>query len=283
MDKKLLAAIDSLYSATLDETLWQEAMDSIAAATGGMGSIVLSAKASPVYFYSRVLEEANCKYMSEGWWQIDSMREGGRQFAYDGAIVHDRLFLTGDQRSSDAFVNEFWIPNNIGGVASYVSVDESGVMLALAVQRELSDDYFSPGDIERLSILGPHAARALKLANLTRAETRVKDYRALIERMTIAALVCESGGRVRCANSAFDTLCGECIDITQGRLRAYAAQDQQALDAALHFAGTSDRSEAAQAVLAGQDGAGRYVLQVFAMPQQARSDASSLFESEALL
>lgn len=276
-----LLVIDKLYAAALDPSQWEEALDAFAEAIGGFGTVIASVvRSGPLLLCSSSLQAANEVYVRDGWIDRDVLRRRGGELGFPNGVFTDKDILPPDMRRRDAFINDFWRQNKIGAMASYGASPFPDELFAIAVQREAQLGYFTEDALQRLRVLGPHAARAIELsARVAEAEDARRDLEGLVERIDAACIAVTVNRRVLACNKKAATLVGDGIQITRSVVRATISSFDAEIDRIVHSAATHATPETDCTIVPRPSGRPPLLLQAYALP---RPSVSALTDAMAV-
>jgi len=181
MDKSSsLSLIDQLYGAALQPELWPQALHELARAVGAIGTVVLpiSTKGPRETLISPDMSEPADAYQRE-WWRFDSRVERVQsRHLLHGLFTEADLFKA-EELARDPFRQEFLRQYGMGDFAAQIVAPLPGLVVSISVQRALASGPFESQELERLALLGRHAARAvtvsLRLAAARASERNLAD------------------------------------------------------------------------------------------------------------
>lgn len=243
---KTLETIDLLYQAAVSPELWPDALDGLAAATGGLGTamIPITPQSTAGLIVSPALAEANVEYEKE-WWRHDTrvLRIFSRRLK--GGVTCEAELFTDDEVARDPMRQEFLRSYGFGAFAAQLVTPLPNFVVAFSVQRSLKRGHFDKAELETLGLLGRHAARALlvstKLAAARGAGRILAD--ALTHFQCGAMIVDRNLGVVR-ANSAAEAMMGDGIALSAGQITASASGARRGFQRFLRAALLQDAGEA---------------------------------------
>ncbi|WP_406857231.1 LuxR C-terminal-related transcriptional regulator [Alsobacter sp. KACC 23698] len=174
MSDDVHALAERFYDCSVAPQAWADALALLAAATGGVGAIVVpvcgAATFSPIW--SPSLDESGTAYVRGGWWERDTRAERGRALGLRSGLHLDVDFVGPDRIARDPFYQEFLAPFGFGCALSQVVSPPGGPVIAITVQREAKHGLFTAAERHRLEILGQHAGRALATSFLVSQAAR---------------------------------------------------------------------------------------------------------------
>ena len=282
----ILQTVDLLYAAALDRQLWPTALDRLAGQTGGIGTAVLSVSQMDAQaLSSQSLHETAADYVRNEWWKRDILREEGIRRGSPTGLLTDHDVISEDVRRRHPFVQEFWRKHGVCGMASYSSALSPGHVTVFSIQRSVRQGEFEANDLRVLATLGPHAARALRIANrIADADARATSLEAMLDRFTVAAVLIDRVGHVGAINARAHALMGRGYTLARGAFRATTCAGQRAMDALMksvfdHSGETAPR----HALLPLTDGSPGLVAQAFRLPRNRESPFRETSPDQAIL
>lgn len=267
-----LETIDLFYHAAMEPELWPEALEKFAFAVGcvGMARIAITPNDITGLIVSTAMRETKVEYERE-WWRHDSrVRRIFARRLSRGVCCEAQLF-DDDELARDPFRQEFCRDWGLGAFAAHLVEPWPGYVVAFSAQRELKRGHFEAAELEALSRLGHHAARAATMSlKLAAADSVAGSLLDLLERFDGGVFVLNSRREVAIMNAVAERLLGDGLTIAGRRLLASAPRRQQALDALIScvFGKASKAAESDPVALPRPSG--RKPLVVQAMPLRAR-------------
>ncbi len=228
---KALETIDLLYRAAFEPTLWRDALQSLARATGGMGAamIPITPQSTAGLVVSPELQEANVEYERE-WWRHDSrvLRIYSRKLS--GGVCCEAELFTEDELARDPLRQEFLRAYGIGAFAAQLVTPLPNFVVAFSVQRALEEGQFERRELETLKLLGKHAARALVISTYLAAARQLEQVLAgALTRCACGVLVINQDLKVVFANEAAEGAMGDGLCLSKGQLHAQSKEHRGAL------------------------------------------------------
>ena len=209
-EHNLLFAIDKLYEAALEPSRWEDALDAVSQATGGIGAVLVPLSHPEKTVSSASLLDANAAYTRE-WSAFDTRSKSDFARGLRKTIVTDGDILTRADMARDPFYQEFLRSFDLEYFAAYLSTPAPGSIVSLSVQQALGKGPFEREQLDILAKIGPHAARALALsARIGPREVEVQsDLVALVNRLDCAAIVVSRRGEVVALNANAEVFQGD--------------------------------------------------------------------------
>ena len=178
---------------------------------------------------SQDLLEGRADYDRE-WYLHDSrVARIHRRKLTDGVCCEAELF-TEEEIARDPLRQEFCRNYGMGSFAAQLVAPAPDFVIAFSVMRALKRGQFERRELDTLSLLGKHAARALLVSNYLVAARGVENTLvSALARLLCGALVVDREWRIILANPAAERLLGDGLHVSQGRLRAASPKHQEVL------------------------------------------------------
>jgi DNA-binding CsgD family transcriptional regulator len=235
IDKRVLDAIEAVYEAALDETLWHGALQKLADATGSQAASFWLLDGSdqprlPMFSFINFDPQLIREY-------LDGMAEHDPTVQYLAAhpgepIVHDGMFIT--EREKDRHVYYDWHHRFTEMRYRLISqmTPAPGIQAGVALHRTRNVGRFERGDVDRFAMLHRHIQRALALGFRFGSIGAMQQYSAeLLDRNPAGILLLDYSRRVVYANQAAERLCaqGDGLSLSTTGLSLAHRQDQERL------------------------------------------------------
>jgi len=228
----VLDTIELLYRAAVEPSLWPDALQQLALASGGMGAVMIPITPGDTtgLIVSPALLESKAEY-DRIWWRHDSrvLRIHSRKLS-DGVCCEPQLF-TDEEIASDVLRNEFCPRYGMGSFAAHLVAPVPRQVIAFSVMRAAERGQFEGHELETLDLLGKHAARALIVSSRLQAAAQIE--RTLVEslaRFDCGVLVIDRSLTVLLANDAATELMGDGLCVIKGKLSASSGEDRAVFD-----------------------------------------------------
>ena len=263
MSTTVSRAIAAIYDCACDPSLWPETLQAIADCFDDVGALLLyrGENGNFVTVVSPSLQVCADAY-ARGWWRHDIRASRSLDYAYAAAAgaITDRHFITDDEMASHPIYTEFLAPFGLRWGAGLQLSPGGGTDVSLTVQRAGSKPPFSDEELEKLTDLGHHVERSLRLGlRLIHAEAAKVGLGEALGRIAVAAFLVEADGRIHFANQRGQGLIGPTFDVIAGRLTCQKASDRARLAGLIREAGTTEWGGEAESfrslplLLTGQD------------------------------
>src|SRR5262245_6952210 len=156
--------IELLYTAALEPQLWPRALHELGHAVGAMGTVLIpvSSKGSET-LVSPEMGEANEAY-KRGWWQHDTRVARVQQRRLARGVFSEAELFAAEELARDPFRQEFLRQFGMGAFAAQIVSPLPRLVVSISVQRTLANGAFEAAELERLNLLGKHAARAITVS-----------------------------------------------------------------------------------------------------------------------
>ena len=226
-----LETIEALYHAAVEPALWPQALRRFGFASGGFGTamIPITPGNTAGLVVSPELLESKPDYDRE-WWRYDTrVLRIHRRGLTDGVCCEAELF-TPDEVARDPMRQEFCRLYGMGSFAAQLVTPVPDFVVAFSVMRALDRGEFEQRELDRLRLLGKHAARALVVSTcLAGTRTVEQGLAEALARVACAAWIVDNQAKVILANAAAERLIGDGLALASGRLQAQSRDHQPAL------------------------------------------------------
>jgi len=157
------AAVEAIYAAGLDQTLWSTAMDMIAQAVGGHGTL-LGVNGGPAleFFAFTGYDQAAVDSFTTNY-ADRSYVWGLLPGATAGEIIHDRRVLSPDRRRRDPFANEWATQYDTTDCIVLPLVKRADMSAVAVIGRPVNSGVFERQELALLKTLVPHLQRAVEM------------------------------------------------------------------------------------------------------------------------
>lgn len=228
----LLEVVDRLYAAALEPERWPDALDHLARAVGGIGTVMrpVATITPPVTVVSPVLHEA-AEDFERGWWQFDKATEMAHQRGLTSGVWTDDHAFTPEDMARNPYYQEFLRKHGLGRFLAQLATPLPGYVVSISVQRDIRRGAFESHEMERFALLGGHAARALATTTkLAEAQRLNADLSLVLERLACGVIILDQHGAVTFVNDAAEKLLGDGMTVRHGRVLATTPAEQKDLD-----------------------------------------------------
>lgn len=223
-------ACRALVDAAVDPTRWGEALDAVSAATGSFGGALIPYGGhGPGIPHSESLDGLFHSYVEEGWVDRDERYRGLPQMKA-GGIACELDYASEDEMRHSAYWD--WLGKFGLRWHSAMLFNFGGEPWFLAVQRTIVQGPMPVHETRVLKRLAPHLAAAGTLAKAF-GFARLEAAGAAFEASQTAVLFIDRQLRVIRCNARAQSLLGEDLQITKGKLASFDPQATQALERAM--------------------------------------------------
>lgn len=233
-----LGTVDLLYRAAVERHLWPEALEQFARAVGciGMAMIPITPNDAAGLIVSPSMHEVEDDYRRT-WWRHDT--RVGRIFERRlsrGVFAEAQLFGE-EELSRDPFRQEFCRRYGIGAFAAQLIEPLPGEVVAFSGQRALKRGHFEQEELDRLTWLGRHAARALTISlKLSSSDAVVDGLLDTLDRFEGGVFVLNARREVVRMNDRAERMLGDGLVVRKRELLVTGSDRQQALDRSISSA-----------------------------------------------
>lgn len=226
----VLALIDRIYDAALDDGSWPFALEQLSLAFNGVGTSVLSMRrVPPLLAVSPSLTEALDQY-SRYWWRNDAFLNYAKKHGLGPGIHIDSDVFDEEYKRKNDYYQEFMRHQDIGGIVSVVVQPFEEATMSINVQRRLGVEPASAEERRRFALVARHLSRASAMSlRLHTAESVGRSFASRLSDFDCAVVVVGRDGRMLVSNAAFDALRSAGIEVRRGRLCLARADMQPAL------------------------------------------------------
>ncbi len=204
---RILATIESIYDAGLDEACWPEALENLAELIGSAGATIAfqdSTGKFPVCHYTRSAPAAQQAY-ADYYRQIDPILAFASRAPC--TVITDRTVLPKADLRRTVLYNEFARPNNMESVMQAFVLSASDCAGIVAAARPPSAAEFDDDHVRILELLLPHLARAMRLhLRLKAADVHKNTTIEALNRLTLGIMLLDRHRRILFANTAAEAV-----------------------------------------------------------------------------
>jgi DNA-binding CsgD family transcriptional regulator len=234
-DGRFIAAVEAIYDAAPDPSLWPRALQAIADCFGDVGTVLFYQRDNGELgtIVSPGLEGAQ-RAFGEYWAQHDfrNARAIERGFLAREDALTDRHVATAEEIETHPIYTQFLVPHGLGWFAATRISPDPRILVWITVQRAKNKGPFSEKDLRWVTRLGRHAEKSLRLSiRLLDTELANVGLGAALSRVGIGVFALDSLARAIFVNPAGERLLGRSIHIVDGRLQLGAVDECAANDA----------------------------------------------------
>jgi DNA-binding CsgD family transcriptional regulator/PAS domain-containing protein len=196
MDQSFGRAVDFIYDATLQPSLWPRALQAVADCFGDIGALLIWRRESGGFgtIVSPGLSAAQADY--DASWQSHDPRPDRcfeRAFLAPDDVITDHDVMTAQEIATLPIYTHFLARHGLGWFGAVVLSPDTGVFAALSVQRTKIKPYFNSDELRRVENLGRHIERSLRLSiRVFDAENCTLGMREILGRMGIGVFAVDA-------------------------------------------------------------------------------------------
>jgi DNA-binding CsgD family transcriptional regulator/PAS domain-containing protein len=243
-----MAAVEAIYDAAPDPSLWPLALQKIADCFGDRGTILIWRRDDGGFgtIVSPNLAEAQRDYEANRWDLRDIAAQRTAQMCWlRSDTFADRDVMSDDEMASHPFYTDFCARHDLRWRAGIGVAPDPHISVALAIQRSAARQPHTEAELEVAGQLGRHVERSLRLSiRLLDSELASLGLADALMRVSVGVFALDSLRRVTFRNPAAEHFLGNGIAIVDGRLRlgsgAARAQADVAIGRALQDGAASD-------------------------------------------
>jgi DNA-binding CsgD family transcriptional regulator/PAS domain-containing protein len=238
LDQAFVGAVEDIYSAAPDPSLWPQALQAIAESIGGIGANFFWRRDDGRFglVVSTGMDPNSVSEYLEKWWRHDIRGSRAVEHSYfaAGSLVTDRDVVTDEEMATHPFFTQFLARYGLRWVAATGVSPDPRIDVAISVHGAVTRSPFSDGELARLGHLGTHAERSLRLSiRLLDAEMVKGGLSDALARIGIGVLALDASGRVLLANPVAVGLRADGVEIGNDRLHIGSGPDRAAFEAGL--------------------------------------------------
>lgn len=237
-ESRLVKAVEAIYDAAPDPSLWPLALGAVAACFEDAGAALLWHRDDGSYgtMVSESLVEAQRDYEEGGWSRRDlaAARAMDRGYFFNGEPFTNRHIVSQEEMWSDPFFIQFRARHGLGPFGCVAVSPDPHVGVILSMQRQAARSEYSDAELELLGQIGRHIEKSLRLSiRLLDAELAMLGLGDALARIAIGVFGLDSLGRVVFSNDAGQRLVGDQLHVVEGRLRFGSGPAHQMIDEAI--------------------------------------------------
>jgi DNA-binding CsgD family transcriptional regulator len=247
-DSTFSAAVEAIYDAAPEPSLWPRALEKIAACFEDVGTVLMWQRDDGGYgtIVSPSLVAAQKDYEENKWYLRDLP---ARRVVERGLLLHtdtviDTEHVTPEELATDPFYTEFGARHGIHWHLGVAIAPDPHIMVWMAVQRSPDKPVHSDAERALAARLGRHVEKSLRLSiRLLDGELGNVGLGEALMRVGIGVFALDSLGRVKFSNPAAERLLNDGVAIVDDRLRLGAGEARAQADAALGRALSASRGD----------------------------------------
>lgn len=239
LNKLFVTAVESVYEAALDSSLWPRALQQIANCLGDVGAILLWRRDDLAFgsIASSDVVAAQRDWEQEGWNICDLrlIRATERGYFFSGVPFTDRHLLSDEEIHTNPSYTQFQAQHDLGCFGAVAVSPDPHVGIVLCVLRNAKARLaFSDAELDILARLGLHVKKSLRLnVRLFDSEMEKDSLAKAMSSIGIGVFILDSLRRVVFINPVGQSLLGDGLAITNGRLVIAAGPARGPLEVAI--------------------------------------------------
>ncbi len=236
-DEQFLSLIDSFHGAAISGD-WEPSLAALAAATGSRSGELIalgSGAAMPFNLMTNMPEDSNDLFLAcRGSDPAVNPRVRAGSQAPILKVMAEADFLTPGEHERHPHYREFALPLDIPYICLTTLDRSHDLLVGLAVLRSGRQGHIETRQRECFGAVAPHVRAAVRTHMHLRGEGMAL-LAGTMEKLSMAAFVCDANGRVRNLTSAAEALVasGQGLELRQGRLLPMHDADARSLDEAI--------------------------------------------------
>ncbi len=238
MDLPFVTAVEAIYAAAPDPSLWPQALQSIADVFGDIGAILIWRRDDGGFgtIVSPTLVEAQRDYEENKWYLRDlpSQRNFERGIWLRTDAYTDSGFVSEEEMASEPIYIDFFARHDLRWRAAVGVAPDPHVSVWIAIQRSGRKQPHSDDELATVSRLGRHVEKSLRLSiRLLDAELANLGLDEALTRLRIGVFALDSLKRVVFSNPAGERVLGDGLTVVNERLFVGEAAERGELAGAL--------------------------------------------------
>lgn len=234
-----LSAVEAIYAAAPEPSLWPQALQAIADCFGDVGAMLIWHRDDGSFgtIVSPSLAEAQKDY-DEGGWSLHDLRVrriAERGCWLSGGPFTDRHVCSEEEIRAEPIYTQYCARHGLGWFGAIGVSPDSHVSVGLNIQRDATTKPpFSDSELEVIERIGRHVEKSLRLnVQLLDADLARAGLGEALARAGIGIFALDSLGRVLFSNPVADRLRADGVDIVQDSLRSGSGSASTAIQAAI--------------------------------------------------
>lgn len=282
IQSRVSAALEAIYEAAPNPSLWPAALQSIAHCFDDVGAVLAWQREDGAFdaIASPSLEAPQRDFAENGWNRRDlaGMRVIEKGLWLRADAITDLDVVSQEELATHPFYTEFMMRHGLSRRCSIGLAPKPDMRIGLTIQRAIGRPNYSAAEMELATRLGRHAERALRLTiGLLEAEIVSHGLSEALARCGIGAFVLDRSGCVLMSNPAAEAMVGSVFQLRQGRLRLAAPENrdcEMALDQILTGRPAPTLPDMGPIVLKRTES--KHLLATYLLPLQASAHEGSL-------
>jgi DNA-binding CsgD family transcriptional regulator len=283
-NRRFVAAVEAIYDAAPDPSLWPQALSAITDHFGDVGTIMMWRRTDGRFgtIVSPSLVAAQKDYEENKWYLRDlpsqRLLEHGYLLNSDTAADYD--LISQHEIETHPFYTEFSARHGIRWHTAIAVAPDPEVAVWIALQRGPDKKPYSESELADAAQLGRHIEKSLRLSvRLFDSELTNVGLGEALGRINVGVFALDSQRRVIFSNAAAKALIGREIEIVQGELRLGTGAERVQADAALAQAAEArpDESSASPKPILLRRAAPQRPLVIYVLPSGPRGGVAEHF------
>lgn len=226
-------AVEAIYAAAVEQDRWPAAMERIAGAVAGHGTLLGISTPGEAEFFSVTGYDAAAvqsfakEYADKSYvWSLLSATA-------PGAVIHDRRVLPPDRRRRDPFANEWAVRHDTTDCVVLPLIRRADMSAVAVVARPRKSDAFDDPELSFLKRLVPHLQRAVETnRRLDQSARQAELALDILDKFQDALVLVTPDATVTYCNRAADALFserGSGVSVIRSRLACERTDDSNLL------------------------------------------------------
>jgi DNA-binding CsgD family transcriptional regulator len=208
---RFIEAVEAIYDAAPDPSLWPHALQSIAGVFNDVGANLLWQRDDGGFgvILSSRLDQTGAREYHDKWSRLDirALRSPESFFRNPGHAITDRHVATPEEIETHPIYTEFLAKYGLKWVAGMFVSPDPRTFVSINVQRTIDRQPFTDEELDVLAKLSQHAEKSLRLSiRLFDAELEKLGLIEALARLDIAVFVLDREGGKICANAIAEML-----------------------------------------------------------------------------
>jgi DNA-binding CsgD family transcriptional regulator/PAS domain-containing protein len=237
-DDRFAAAVEAIYDAAPDPSLWPHALQKIADCFGDLGAILIWRRDDGGFgtIVSPRLIDAQRDYQENEWYLRDLVlkRVIERPLWTHKDTFSDRDVVSAAEMATDPFFTDFGVRHGIRWHMGVAVAPDPHIAVWIAMQRGPEKPAHSEAEKSMTMRLGRHVEKSLRLSiRLLDAELANLGLGGALTRLGVGVFALDSLARVKFRNPAAERLLGNGVAIVDDRLHLGAGEARAEADLAI--------------------------------------------------
>jgi DNA-binding CsgD family transcriptional regulator/PAS domain-containing protein len=238
VDSHFVNAIEAIYAAAPQPSLWPTALQMVADCLDDVGALLIWQRDDGAFgtIVSPSLAAAQRDYENNGWLHQDirALRAVKHSYWANGDTATDRDVCTDEEIRTHPYYTTFLARHGLRWCGTVGVAPDPHISAALSVQRAIIRPEYSDLELETIGKFGRHVEKSLRLSiRLLDAELIKVGLGNALARIGMGVFTLDSLGRVVFANPAGEHLMGDGITVLNDRLYVGDSTEGAALESAI--------------------------------------------------